>query len=108
MKDRRSSVTIDSPIRPSFQTVDSEKAHDMLLAANSRRDWSEVRQALADGERLFFSEEQMSAQNAKYLMLSLSRNGVTRTLHVRRTEHDGTKGRLLWLGEEKQPKEPKD
>jgi hypothetical protein len=94
-------VAVDSPLRPTFQSVTTEQAHDLLTKANTRRDWTEVREALMGGATLFLADDQISPRNVKYLALSLQRRGVNRTLHARTSTHDGVEGRLLWLGDEK-------
>jgi len=90
-------MTIDSPIRPSFTTVETEKAHDLMMKSAARRDWSDVREALVAGHKLFFTSDQLSGRNVKYLTLALQRSGEKRTLHSRQTENGGQQGRLLWL-----------
>jgi hypothetical protein len=66
--------------------------------ANGRRDWTEVKAALSRGSRLFLTEDQLPASGVKYLSLAFARRQMGRTLHVRRVEHEGKKGRLIWLG----------
>jgi hypothetical protein len=94
-------MAVNSPLRPTFQPVTTEEAHELLTKANTRRDWTEVREALMTGQTLFFADDQISPRNVKYLTLSLQRRGVNRTLHARASKHDGVSGRLLWLGDEK-------
>ena len=94
-------MAIDSPINPNFQSVSDEDAQTMMQAANARRDWTEVREALVAGNKLFLPDTQMTKQTGKYLALSLQRSGVTKRLHVRKAEHEGVTGKLLWLGEER-------
>jgi hypothetical protein len=72
-----------------------------MRQSNARRDWTEVRRALVAGGRLFLPNDQLTKQTAKYLALSLQRAGVTKRLHVRKAEHDGVAGKLMWLGEER-------
>jgi hypothetical protein len=66
--------------------------------ANGRRDWTEVKAALKRGSRLFLTDDQLPASGAKYLSLAFARRQLGRTLHVRRVEHEGKRGRLIWLG----------
>jgi hypothetical protein len=94
-------MAVNSPLRPTFQQVTTDEAHDLLTKANTRRDWTEVREALMGGATLFFADDQISPRNVKYLTLSLQRRGVNRTLHARTSTHEGVSGRLVWLGDEK-------
>lgn len=94
-------MTLASPLRPTFETVTTEEAHALLTTSKSRRDWTEVREALVAGATLFLADDQIAPRNVKYLTLSLQRRGVNRTLHARKSTHDGVDGRLLWLGDEK-------
>lgn len=63
----------------------------------SRNDWSPVKQALLEGKTLFFTEENLSNQNAKYLVLMFGRAEPKRSLHTRRGVRNGVQGRTLWL-----------
>jgi hypothetical protein len=94
-------MAIDSPINPKFESVSDEDAKTMMENANGRRDWTEVREALMAGNKLFLPDTQMTKQTGKYLALSLQRANEPRRLHVRKAEHDGVTGRLLWLGEDR-------
>lgn len=63
----------------------------------SRNDWTPVKQALLEGKTLFFADENLSSQNAKYLVLMFTRTNPKRNLHARRDARNGVAGRTLWL-----------
>ncbi|SRR6476620_7856683 len=87
-----------SPASPRFVTVPPDEAQQLMQDANGRRDWTEVKVALKRGSRLFLTDDQLPASGVKYLSLAFARRQLNRTLHVRRVEHDGKRGRLIWLG----------
>jgi hypothetical protein len=90
-----------SPVTVGFGVVEDDDAKALLAKTGKRRDWTEVKDALRQGRKLFLSDDQMSATGAKYLSLAFARKQLNRTLHVRRVTHEGQQGRLIWLGETK-------
>jgi hypothetical protein len=89
-----------SPAAPRFVAVSTDEAQTMMASANGRRDWTEVKAALARGGRLFLTDDQLPGTGVKYLSLAFARKQLNRTLHVRRVTMEGQKGRLIWLGPE--------
>ena len=88
-----------SPVAPDFGVIEDAEAKAMLAKTGTRRDWTEVKEALKGGAKLFLPDDQMSATGAKYLSLAFARRQLNRTLHIRKVTHDGQSGRLIWLGE---------
>jgi len=78
--------------KPKFQVLPEGEA-----LPPSRTDWGPVRQALLEGKTLFFADENLTSQNAKYLILMFNRSNPKRSLHARRSERFGVFGRTLWL-----------
>jgi hypothetical protein len=89
-----------SPAAPRFIDVSVDDAQQAMASANGRRDWTEVKAALARGGRLFLTDDQLPGTGVKYLSLAFARKQLNRTLHVRRVEMNGQKGRLIWLDAE--------
>lgn len=87
-----------SPAGPRFVAVSPDDAQQLMQDANGRRDWTEVKAALRRGGRLFLTDDQLPPSGVKYLSLAFARRQLGRTLHVRRVEHEGQRGRLIWLG----------
>ena len=87
-----------SPAGPRFVRIPDDEAQQLMQDANGRRDWTEVKNALRRGGRLFLTDDQLPASGAKYLSLAFARKQLGRTLHVRRVTLEGKKGRLIWLG----------
>ena len=90
-----------SPVAPDFGVIKDAEAKALLAKTGKRRDWTEVKEALKTGAKLFLPDDQMSATGAKYLSLAFARKQLGRTLHIRKVTHDGVQGRLIWLGESK-------
>ena len=84
-----------------FEEVKDDAAQRLLASTGKRHDWSDVKRALEAGGKLFLPDDQMNANGAKYLSIAFARRKLGRTLHVRKVTHDGTRGRLIWLGEGK-------
>ena len=84
-----------------YSEVKDDAAQRLLASTGKRRDWTDVKEALEAGGKLFLPDDQMNANGAKYLSIAFARRKLGKTLHVRKVTHEGTKGRLIWLGETK-------
>lgn len=64
-----------------------------------RTDWSEVRGALDFGATLFFVSEELDDRDVHYLrhVYYQRKKKTGLRLRIRKTTHEGRKGRLLWL-----------
>jgi hypothetical protein len=81
---------------PTFISLPNAEARE-LANATTRRDWTEVKTALRAGGKLFFPLDQLSPSGVKYLSLAFARKQLGKTLRVRKVQHDGVEGRLIWL-----------
>jgi len=81
---------------PTFISLPNAEARTLAEKA-TRRDWTEVKTALKAGGKLFFPEDELNASGVKYLSLAFARKQLGKTLRVRKVEHEGVKGRLIWL-----------
>jgi hypothetical protein len=81
---------------PEFTIVKGREARLIRVPRRARRIWGPTLEALIGGQVLFFSDDQLTDQNLKYLMLALGRRGKGERLRTQRTRRNDQDGRDVW------------
>lgn len=81
-----------------FIQLESDEEHEAMKGL-VRTDWSEVRSALDFGATLFFADGELDERDVHYLRHAYAqrKKKTNLRLRIRKTTHEGVKGRLLWL-----------
>lgn len=82
---------------PQFEIVPKRIATHRRPPRRTRRSWATTLEALTKGTVIFFSDDQLSDQDVKYIQLALARRGKGERLTTVRVEHAGVAGRQLEL-----------